>query len=89
MKGYKLIHRSAIVASEEMTTIRDMARFFRVVRDYGMEHVVFLRMYFALCMGSIRFISELDRLLRAVEEMKGTLTESRDDAEELCFFRSS
>ena len=64
------------MASEEMAIIMDMAGFFRVVKDCGMKHVVFLGMYFALRIGSIRFIAELNRLFKAVEEMKGTLIES-------------
>ena len=61
-----------------MANIRDMAGFFRVVRDCGMEHVVLLGMYFALCMRSPRFIRELDQLFKAVEELKGTLSDSDD-----------
>ena len=58
--------------------MRDMAGFFAVVRDCGMEHIVFFGMYFALRLWSFRFIRELDRLFRAVDEMKATLTESGD-----------
>lgn len=65
-----------------MANIRDMAGFFAVVRDCGMEHVVLLRVYFALRMGSPRFIRKLDRLFKAVEELKGTLSDSEDAADD-------
>ena len=69
--------------------MRDMTGFFRVARHSGMEHVVLLGTYIALRIGSVRFIVELHRPLRAVEEMKGTLTKSGDDAEDSCSFRSN
>ena len=69
-------------ARKKMANIRDMAGFFRVVRDCGMEHVVLLSMYFALRMGSHRFIRELDLLFWAVEELKGTLSDSEDAADD-------
>ena len=54
-----------------------------------MEHVVFLEMYFEFCMESFRFIRELHRLFRAVEEMKEILTESGNAANDSNSFGSN
>ena len=45
-----------------------------------MEQVTFLGMHFACRMGTGRFIAGLDRLFRAVEDLKETMRESEKDA---------
>ena len=83
-ESYKLIRKSASTASEEMANMRNIPKNFRVMRNCGMGHIMLLGMYFTLRMRSVRFIAELDRLFGVVEEMKGFLIESGDDAENSC-----
>ena len=78
----RLVDTVSFEEEKKMANTGDMAGLFRVVRDCGMEHVVLLGMYFALCMGSHRFTRELDLLFRAVEELRGTLSDSDEAADD-------
>ena len=78
----RLVDTVRFEEEKKMANTREMAGLFRVVRDCGMEHVVLLGMYFALCMGSHRFTRELDLLFRAVEELRGTLSDSDEAADD-------
>ena len=56
-----------------MANVRDLERFFRIMKEYGMEQILFMGMYAAMKMRRCRFITELDGLFRAVDKMKEIL----------------